>query len=270
MPPSWSPSPTCTRLGEPPVRLLEEEVERLAGIDAGQGDIGPTVAVEVVYDGAAGATFTAETEGRRDIGEGARIFGGLESRRGQEGRGRHAVGIRPERHRHDVHEPAQLEVVWPGRERLGERGQGVPRPGRHLVAPQPCNREDASHGVRMHHAIFDLAAPQLGNADERIQRRCRAGPPHSTRWRCHEGALFLEEGRGVGHSSRIRVHLGESVQCGQVAVRIWLVGRLALDLPDAILFEPDGVTLRRASFVAEALEALRVVGPHERKDFDSS
>ena len=262
--------PGRARLGELSVRLLEEQVERLAGIDAGQGDVGPPVAVEVVHDGAAGATFTAEAEGRRNFGEGAGIFGGLKSRRRQERRGRHAVGIPSERHRDDVHEPAQLEVAWPGRECLGERRHGMPRPRRHLVAPQPRNREDAPHGVWMHHAIFDLAAPQFGNADERIKRRCRARPPRSTRGRCHEGALLLQHGCRVGHPAGIRVHLGEGAQGGRVSVRISLAGRLPLDLADAVLVELDGVTFRGLSFGAEALKVLRVVGTHERKDFDSS
>ena len=67
------------RICEPAVWLLEEQVERLARIDAGHDDVGPPVAVEVVHHRTAGPTLTAEAERRSDVGERAGIFGGLES-----------------------------------------------------------------------------------------------------------------------------------------------------------------------------------------------
>ena len=213
------------------------EAHREAGVDRREHDVEPPVALEIVDERPAGEPRRVEAALLRDVDEEAGVVGRLQRRfRDHEGL-RHAGRVRAERHVRQVEQPAHLEVVGTRGEEALEMLDRLGRARLELVLSRLAEREQAAVGVRVLQAVLNLAAPQLGDAEDR-----------------------LEIALGVRQRRIARAVLDRDPQrLREVPDRIGHLSPVGVDLPEIVvgaheLVRPAGLLLDRSELCSSGLE----------------
>ena len=95
-------------LGEGPVPVVVEEPELAPQVPGGDHEVEEPVAVQVLQDDPARQAAQVEADLGRNVGEAADVRLRREMRRADQPRGRHPVGVFPERHVGDVEQPDDI------------------------------------------------------------------------------------------------------------------------------------------------------------------